>query len=120
MEPVNKYDEMIADSEHEKEFHQIIVMAIQDRWRTDFPNYIVRSAAKDRKAYETALVGPGKFMCHILNAVDRTDFTKGGYYIEDYHKFTKGVDTSEECKRLVHDILTCPDLRIWLIEMIGG
>jgi len=120
VEHIEKYVEMIDDCEHEKEFHQIIVMAIQDRWRADFPSYVVRSAAKDRKAYETALIGPGKFISHILNAVDRTDFTRGGYYIENYHKLTKGVDTAEECKRLIHDILACPDLRIWLIETIGG
>jgi len=111
---------MLDDAEHEKEFHQPIVLAIQDRWHEDFPQYTVRSSTKDRKAYESALIGPGKFLCHVLNAVDRTDFTKGGYYIEDYHKFAKGVDTTDECKRLINDILTCPDLRIWLIENIGG
>lgn len=117
---MNQYAEMVDECKNERDLYPIIVMAIQDRWRSEYPQYTVHSTSRDIKTRKTALIGPSKFLCHVLNAVERTDFTRGGYYIEDYHRTVEGVDALEEGKRLINDILTCPDLRIWLIENIGG
>lgn len=116
----SKYIEMAEECRHERDLYPIIIAAIRDRWKTEYPQYAVYSENRDAKTRETALAGPSKFLTHILNAVERTDFTRGGYYVEDYYRTAKGMDTLSEGKRLVNDILTCTDLRIWLIEMIGG
>jgi hypothetical protein len=95
----------------EKDFLQVVVDTIKNRWKRDFPDY---------QHHRTILAGPDKFLCHVLNAVERTDFSRGGYCIERWQATAGRVSQDAERERLIQDIQTCGDLRIWMIEVIGG
>jgi hypothetical protein len=120
----NLFEYKVSDFQHDvmdyRKFNNIIVNEISTRWNKDYPEYLIYPRTQDKKEHDRAQDGPSKFLCSCLNRVSNTQFNRSGYHIEDVERLIDGADQAKERFRLITDIRTCPDLRIWMIETIGA
>ena len=98
------------------EFIDLMLKIVDLKFHEQFPEYFIRCKTLDKKIYDSANKSGYSYYIRILNAIKHGCF-ENSYKIDDYYEM-ENVNIFDERKRLLNDLNTSTDIRIWCFNNI--